>query len=158
MIKEYILKHKNIPVLTFFMDDRTFEFEDLGDIISEERLPYGVIGKESRGKNAALLNSWIQGRGLPESRKDKLSVKEQFKVDELKTLTIQARALNLTDHYWLHEADNNILWEKVNHFDNEFDEVKPGKDVIPGIDESVRRDSPNLCVRYIGMVMHRADI
>jgi hypothetical protein len=93
-----------------------------------------------------LLNSWILGRGLPDSRKDKESIKEQFKVNELKILTIQALGLNLTDHYWLHELDKDLKWEDVNHFDNVFDKVKLGYEIAPGIDESVTNNSPNLCV------------
>ena len=146
MKKEYVLKHKNVPVLTFFMDDETYNFLDLGDIFSYERLPYGIEDKTNRIQNGVQLNAWIQGRGLPDSRKDKKNIKERFKVSELKTLTIQARGLNVTDHYWLHETDDNATWENVNHFANEFDKVKPGTSVVPGIDESVNRDSPNLCV------------
>ncbi|MDR0290956.1 MAG: hypothetical protein LBI06_08480, partial [Treponema sp.] len=128
------------------MDDKLFKLEDIGDIISEERLPYAIADKNNRVQNAILLNSWIQGRGLPDSRKDKESIKEQFKVNELKILTIQALALNLTDHYWLHELDKDLRWEDVNHFDNPFDKIKPGNEIAPGIDESVTKDSPNLCV------------
>jgi hypothetical protein len=146
MKKEYVLKHKNVPVLTFFMDDETYKFQGLGEIHSYERLPYGIEEKKNRDQNVIQLNAWIQGRGLPESRKDKNSIKELFKVDELQTLTIQARGLNLTDHYWLHKTDENVTWEDVNHCDNEFDTVRPGTNVIPGIDESVNRNSPNLCV------------
>jgi hypothetical protein len=144
--KEYILKHKNIPVLTFFLDEKTFKLEDIGDIISEERLPYGIIDKNNRVQNAIMLNSWIQGRGLPDSRKDKDSIKEQFQVNELKILTIQALGLNLTDHYWLHELGKDLKWEYVNHFDNVFDKIIPGNEIAPGIDESVASNSPNLCV------------
>jgi hypothetical protein len=146
LAKEYILKHKNIPVLTFFMDEITFKLEDIGDIFSEERLPYGIIDKKNRVQNAIFLNSWIQGRGLPDSRKDKDSIKEQFQVNELKILTIQALGLNLTDHYWLHELEKDLKWEEVNHFDNVFDKIKPGNEIAPGIDESVATNSPNLCV------------
>ena len=146
MKNEYVLKHKNIPVLTFYMDDETFKFQDLGDIFSCERLPYGIEEKANRIQNGVHLNAWIHGRGLPDSRKDKKSIKELFKVDELKSLTIQARGLNLTDQYWFHKTDEDLRWENVNHFDNEFDTVKPGANIIPGIDESVNKYSPNLCV------------
>jgi hypothetical protein len=146
VVKEYILKQKNIAGLTFFMDDISFQFNDLGEIIAEERLPYGVVEKDSKARNVILLDLWLKGRGLPDSRKDKEQVKEQFKVDDLKILAMRAKGLNLTDHYWLHEADKSILWEEVNHFTNEFDMVIQGKDVVPGIDESVANESPNLCV------------
>ena len=146
MTKEYILKHKNIPVLTFFMDDEIFKFLKLGEIFSYEHLPYGIEDKNNRDQNVIQLNAWIQGRGLPDSRKDKKSIKELFKVDELRSLTIQARGLNLTDHYWLHKTDEDLKWENVNHFDNDFDTVKPGSNIAPGIDESVNKFSPNLCV------------
>jgi hypothetical protein len=146
MIKEYILKPKNNPVLTFFMDDISFQFKDLGEIISEERLPYGILDTHSRTRNGILLDSWLKGRGLPDSRQDKDQIKELFKVDDLKKLSMGARGLNLTDHYWLHESGENLTWEKVNHFTNEFDMVIQSNELVPGIDKSVGNESPNLCV------------
>jgi len=144
--KLYVLKHKNIPVVTFYLNDKTFEFSDLGDILDYDRLPYGIEDKKNRIQNGIQLNTWIKRRGIPDSRKDMHYIKKFFNVEDLSVLTIQARGLNLTDHYWIHEGDKNIKWEDVNYFDNIFDKVKPETNIFPGIDDSVARQSPNVCV------------
>jgi hypothetical protein len=146
MTQEYILKHKNIPVLIFYLDDTTYKLVDMGDILDYDRLPYGLADKENRIQNGIQLNSWILGRGLPDSRKDKQSVKLLFNVDELNILAIQAKGLNVTDQYWFHKTNLDIKWENVNYFNNTFDNVMPGSNVIPGIDKTVNRESPNVCV------------
>jgi hypothetical protein len=41
MDKEYILKHKNIPVMLFKLND-DFELSETGEVFNEERLPFGL--------------------------------------------------------------------------------------------------------------------
>jgi hypothetical protein len=144
--KEYVLKHNDIPVLTFYINEDTWKFFELGDIIDQNRLPYGIDEPANRSQNAIQLHAWLQGRGLPDSRKDKNQIKKQFNVEELQTLTMQAGGLNLTDHYWFHRTDKDNIWKNVNYFENTFDEVKEKGVAAPGIDPSVHRQSPNVCV------------
>lgn len=146
MNREFVLKHKNIPVLTFYLNDKTFELNELGDIYDYERLPYGIEDKKNRSQNVIQLNTWIKRRGLSDSRKDKRHIQKQFNVNDLFILAIKAKGLNLTDHYWVHETDVSLKWENVNYFDNTFDKVKPETNIFPGIDNSISRQSPNLCV------------
>jgi hypothetical protein len=102
--KEYVLKHKDIPVLTFYINEDTWKFFEVGDIIDQSRLPYGIEEPGNRSQNAIQLHAWLQGRGLPDSRKDKDKIKIQFNVEELQTLALQAGGRNLTDHFWFHRA------------------------------------------------------
>ena len=146
MKKEYILKHKNYEVLLFIMDNESHIISDVKNIISKERLPFFIENSNNKIECSIFLNEWIKGRGIPESRKDIEEIKEIYNVKELKSLMIKAMGLNLTDHYWLHESNVNIKWEDVNHFNNVFDNVKPGEDVFPGVDNNVKDKSPNFCV------------
>jgi len=144
--KEYVLKHKDIPILTFYINEDTWKFFELGDVIEQKRLPYGIEEPGNRSQNAIQLHAWLQGRGLPDSRKDKDAVKKQFNVEELQTLTMQAGGRNLTDHYWFHRTDKTLVWKNVNYFENTFDVVMEKGGAAPGIDRSVNRQSPNVCV------------
>ena len=146
MEKEYVLKHKDIPVLTFYINEDTWKFFELGDVIEQKRLPYGIEEPGNRSQNAIQLHAWLQGRGLPDSRKDKDTVKKQFNVEELQTLTMQAGGRNLTDHYWFHRTDKTLVWKNINYFENTFDIVMEKGGAAPGIDRSVQRQSPNVCV------------
>jgi len=40
LIKEYVLKHKDIPVLLFFMDNEKFIANSTEKIFEAERLPF----------------------------------------------------------------------------------------------------------------------
>jgi hypothetical protein len=69
-----------------------------------------------------------------------------FNAASARELMIKAYGLNLTDHYWFHNIKNEMSWKDNNYFDNSFDKVIPGKGFNPEIDESVAKQSPNLCV------------
>ena len=146
MIKEYILKHKDNDVLLFRMDNESHILSGIEKIINAERLPFGLLDINNIVECSILLNKWIEARGLPESRIDKEDIKKQYNAKELKELMVKAMGLNLTDHYWLHEAGKKIKWKEVNHFENSFDKVIPSEDVYPGLRVNVGDSSPNLCV------------
>jgi hypothetical protein len=144
--KEYILKHRNIPVLLFEMDDEKYSINRINKIFETERLPFNGFNPENNIDCALQLDKWISGRGLAQSRKDLDKIKELFNVSDTKSLTVKSYGLNLTDHYWLHETDENLNWEKVNYFDNSFDKVIPARNIVPEINDSVDNKSPNVCV------------
>ena len=143
---EYILKHKEVPVMVFGMDDENYKLLGIREIIQEERLPFGLKDRGNMTQYAIQFNNWLIGRGLSGSRKDLNSIKNRFNAKSSKELMVKSYGLNLTDHYWLHKTDDNILWKDKNYFDNTFDKVIPGKEINPEIDESVNKQSPNFCV------------
>jgi len=144
--KEYILKHKEIPVISFKMDDDTYKLLGINEIFEEERLPFGLKDKGNLAQYTIKLDNWIKGRGLADSRKDINDIKNKFKVKNKEELIIESFGLNLTDHYWLHKTEDNLLWKDLNFFDNPFDKVVVGGITNPDIDENVSKPSPNFCV------------
>jgi len=146
MTVEFILKHKEIPVMLFKMDDENFKLLEITEIIQEERLPFGLKDKGNMTQYAIQFNNWLAGRGISESRKDFSIIKNKFKAGSAKELMIKAYGLNLTDHYWFHDVSHEMSWKDKNYFDNSFDKLIPGKGINPEIDESVEKQSPNLCV------------
>jgi hypothetical protein len=146
MNKEYVLKHKNIPVLLFEMDDAKYEINKINKICEFERLPFNGFNPENNIDCALHLDKWISSRGLAQSRKDIDKIKALFNESDTKSLMIKSYGLNLTDHYWLHKTDDNLSWGKENYFDNTFDKVIPVRNIVPEINDSVNKNSPNLCV------------
>ena len=144
--KEYILKHKEIPVMLFDMDEENYKLLGIKEILDENRLPFGLKDKGNMAQYLINLNNWLLGRGLAGSRKDLNNIKHKYNVSSAKELMIKSYGLNLTDHYWLHRTDEILLWENKNCFDNKFDKIIPGKEINPEIDESVNKNSPNFCV------------
>ena len=143
---EFVLKHKEIPVMIFIMDDVHYKLLGIKEVIQEERLLFGLIDRGNMTQYAIKFNNWLVGRGLSGSRKDLGNIINKFDAKSTKELMVKSYGLNLTDHYWLHKTDENILWKDKNYFDNTFDKIIPGKEINPEIDESVNRQSPNFCV------------
>ena len=61
MKKKYVLKHKNTPVLIFYMDDETYKFLELGDIISYKHLLYDLEEKKQGSKCYTIKRYLIKG-------------------------------------------------------------------------------------------------
>jgi hypothetical protein len=112
----YILKHKNINVADIIIEDG--DITDVINIHEPEHLPYKYV--DEKFKNIKLLNSWIEHRGIPFKREDYDAVIKEFNVNTSKELTVLSYGLNLTDHYWLCEKNNEKKWEDVNFLDNKF--------------------------------------
>jgi hypothetical protein len=146
MKKEYILKHKNMEVLYFEMNNEDYEVMGIRRIIDIQRLPFYVEDENNIVECAVRLGTWIKSRGLSGSRKDIHNIRKLFKTDNMSKLIVDSYGLNLTDHYWIHKTDTNIKWETVNYFDNDFDELKQSGNYSPVIDNSVKSPSPNFCV------------
>jgi hypothetical protein len=128
------------------MDDENFKLLDIREIFQEERLPFGLKDRGNKTQYVIQFNNWLTGRGISESRKDFANIKNNFNAKSAKELMIKAYGLNLTDHYWFHHVDSDMSWKDKNYFDNTFDKIIPGKGINPEIDESVEKQSPNLCV------------
>jgi hypothetical protein len=112
----YILKHKNINVADIIIEDG--DITDVINIHEPEHLPYKYV--DEKIKNIKLLNSWIEHRGIPFKREDYDAIMREFNVNTSKELTVLSYGLNLTDHYWLCEKNNEKKWEDVNFLDNKF--------------------------------------
>jgi len=58
--KDYLLKHKEIPVLLFKMDDEAYELSEVKEIFDEKRLSFGLKDKENKIQCSIRLNNWIK--------------------------------------------------------------------------------------------------
>jgi len=146
MNKEYVLKHKEIPVVTFRINEENYDLLGINKILDAKRLPFSIENGDNLAQCAIKMNSWIKGRGLVDSRKDIKRIKKLFKAESKEELIIRSYGLNLTDHYWLHKTEEDLKWSELNFFDNKFDKLKVGENANPDIDESVGDKSPNFCV------------
>jgi hypothetical protein len=113
---DYRIKHKNINVADVVI--KNGDIIDIVDIYEPEHLPYKYI--DDKQKNIFLLNSWIEHRGIPLSREDYQAILDEYQVASSKELTVLSYGLNLTDHYWICEKNDEKKWEDVNFLDNAF--------------------------------------
>ena len=122
MDKEYILKHKEIPVLLFKLNE-DFELSDIGKIFDNQRLPFGLKYERNEKAQYKQMSDWIENRGLPRGRSDLVYIQKDMKARNSKDLAFGSYALNLTDQYWAHKSNLDLKWNDLNFFDNTFEEL-----------------------------------
>lgn len=85
--------------------------------------PFGLIKNNDIDKNE--FNKWWKNRQIPASRnglKEILYKSNIYDKDNFDLLDTKAYCLSLSDQYWVKRVDEDILWENINFFDNEFTE------------------------------------
>lgn len=124
-MSKFTLMNKNKKIFDFEYDDK----EHL--IIKFERnykenegyAPFGLIKDDNINKSE--FNRWWKNRQIPASRnglKEVLHKSNIYDKDNFDLLDSKAYCLSLSDQYWVKRIDENILWEDINFFDNEFSE------------------------------------
>lgn len=90
---------------------------------NEKYAPFGLIKDNNIDKNS--FNKWWKNRQIPASRnglKEVLYKNNIYDKDNFDLLDSKAYCLSLSDQYWVKRVDEDILWEDINFFDNEFSE------------------------------------
>ena len=124
-MSKFTLMNKNKKVFDF-------EYNDEDHLIvgfernypdNEKYAPFGLIKNDSIDKNS--FNKWWKNRQIPASRnglKEILNKSGIYDEDNFDLLDAKAYCLSLSDQYWVKKYNENILWENINFFDNEFSE------------------------------------
>ena len=114
----YILMHKNIPVITMDLD----ELEGITKILSvyaPEHLPIGIPVKKNTVDKKAL-NLWWADRSIPSSRSGVQEALDELGLADTRLLLVRSFGLSLSDQYWIKPEHTDLQWEKINFFDNPF--------------------------------------
>ena len=124
-MSKFTLMNKNKKVFDF-------EYNDEQHLIvgfkrnypdNEKCAPFGLIKNDSIDKNG--FNKWWKNRQIPASRnglKEILNKSGIYDKDNFDLLDAKAYCLSLSDQYWVKKYNENILWEDINFFENEFSE------------------------------------
>lgn len=105
------------------------QYDTTYDIISKIYEMYNIdyaplsIKNASKDKSKNLakeLDLWFKGRGIPSWRKDIENLLEKLNVSTTEELLNKAFSLSLSDQYWIKQEDDNIIWEDINFFQNDF--------------------------------------
>ena len=121
---KFTLMNKNIKILDFIYDSENHLIVDFERNYkdNEKYAPFGLIKDGKIDKNQ--LNRWWKNRQIPASRNGfkELLRNSDIYDENFDLLDSKAYCLSLSDHYWVKGIDENILWEDINFFDNEFSE------------------------------------
>ena len=124
-MSKFTLMNKNKKIFDFEYNDEEhmivkFERNYPGN---ECYAPFGLIKDDNIDKNN--FNKWWKNRQIPASRnglKEFLYKSDLYDKDNFDLLDAKAYCLSLSDQYWVKKVDEDILWEDINFFDNEFSE------------------------------------
>lgn len=121
VMKQYLLMHKNIPVVELQLDSVSGAIVSVGTVYEETHVPVGVPVKKGIVERS-ILNRWWCGRAIPASRSGLRDALQELKLSDSQLLLEKCLGLSLSDQYWICPADSDLQWEQVNFFGNAFSE------------------------------------
>lgn len=124
-MKKFTLMNKNKKVFDFVYDEEEHFIVNFERNYpeNEDYAPFGLIKMNEIDK--VEFNKWWKNRQIPASRKGLKEVLHNSNVydkDNFDLLDAKAYGLSLSDQYWVKGVEEEISWESINFFDNEFSE------------------------------------
>lgn len=124
-MKKFTLMNKNKKIFDFVYDEEEHFIVNFERNYpeNEDYAPFGLIKMNEIDK--VEFNKWWKNRQIPASRKGLKEVLHNSNVydkDNFDLLDAKAYCLSLSDQYWVKGVDEEISWESINFFDNEFSE------------------------------------
>lgn len=124
-MKKFTLMNKNKKVFDFVYDEEEHFIVNFERNYpeNEDYAPFGLIKMNEIDK--VEFNKWWKNRQIPASRKGFKEVLHNSNVydkDNFDLLDAKAYCLSLSDQYWVKGVEEEISWESINFFDNEFSE------------------------------------
>ncbi|MCR5185100.1 MAG: excisionase [Bacilli bacterium] len=109
------LMHLNNQVVDLTISFETGRIHTIGDVYLKELLPIGV-------KDIKSLLDWWNDRSIPLTRSGIRDALDKLNISDPKVLLLKCFGLSLSDQYWIKPKDENISWEDINFFENDFSE------------------------------------
>jgi hypothetical protein len=110
----FYLMHKNERVVVLQIDTHTGTINNIGKKINPELLPVGGnLSKQS-------LIDWWNRRAIPKTRSGIEAALKILNMESVNSLLVSNLGLSLTDQYWINPVDNELDWDKINLYDNDF--------------------------------------
>lgn len=124
-MKKFTLMNKNKKVFDFVYDEEEHFIVNFERNYpeNEDYAPFGLIKINAIDK--VEFNKWWKNRQIPASRKglkELLHNSNVYDKDNFDLLDAKAYCLSLSDQYWVKGVEEEISWESINFFDNEFSE------------------------------------
>lgn len=110
----YVLKHKDLDVAMVKVDRNSGTIDYLLDIYMPEELPLGCR------KDGTGIAQWWASRAIPDSRRGIQQVLHYLEENSSLSLMLSGYGLSLTDHYWMQPVDEDLYWNDLNFYENDF--------------------------------------
>ena len=124
-MSKFTLMNRNIKIFDFEYNDEEHLIVKFEQNYPDNEIyaPFGLI--KDNGIDKKQFNKWWRNRQIPASRKglkDVLHKNDIYDKDNFDLLDAKVYCLSLSDQYWVKRIDEDILWEDINFFDNNFSE------------------------------------
>lgn len=112
--EEYYIMNKDTVLCSFI-------WNEVGDVSVDPQITSGIenlpafISKD--------LYSWLDSRTPPKHRAHMKELLDVIGCKSIKSIIDFSKGLSLTDTLWVKKSNSEIEWDKINLYDNEFDEV-----------------------------------
>ena len=112
--KEYILMHKDIPVCLMEISDEGVLGTYRKNKEAEEHFPLG--GQ----MNDMKFHDWWKDRAIPKTRNGAKTALQKLGYKSTNSALVDNLALSLSDCYWIKPRAEDLTWDDVNLFANDF--------------------------------------
>lgn len=113
----YVLMHGNIPAISFHHDGNAIT--EITEIFHSEALPTGTT-KGGR-PSVRALNGWLEDRAIPSDRSGIQELMHLLSIDDIHSLYLSDHARSLSDTFWIRESNENITWDQISPYTQDFD-------------------------------------
>ena len=121
MFMKYILKNKDLPLISFEMQRDIFgEYNiNITDIYNASLIPLGLT------LNSEGLLKWLQNRTIPKNREfvNEILSSLGLKRNDLEGIIKVSKSLSLNDCYWIVEEGFNGKFKDYNLYENDFNKT-----------------------------------
>jgi hypothetical protein len=115
----YLLMHKNVRAAELSIDEDLFSITRISKVFNREHMPVGTY-KPNGEIDRLEINNWFFERCIPGGRADIKEALEILHLRDIRELLLKSHGLSLTDQYWFQKTGENLDWNKINYFDNDF--------------------------------------
>jgi len=112
--KEYILMHKDIPVCLMEISDEGVLGAFRKNKAAAEHFPLG--GQ----MNDMKFHDWWKDRAIPKTRNGAKTALQKLGYKSTNSALVDNLALSLSDCYWIKPRSEDLTWDDVNLFTNDF--------------------------------------
>lgn len=118
---KYELMHRTNPAAVIEINDDYGYISKIVSISEPEHMPVGVI--DDKGiTDRDSLNEWWRDRSIPIFRPRVERLLDYFEIISPEKMSTYCHGLSLSDQYWIRPAGSDMVWEKINYFENSFSE------------------------------------
>ena len=118
----YVLKNYDTPLFEFYFSKEILELNTVHITKINHDYEYLLPKYLNNNLNDLSLKRWLKSRSIPSKRMNmkEMTKKLNINMNNVQELLDYSKGLSLNDCYWICKKDNNIKFDDVNLYDNNF--------------------------------------